>query len=93
MQAVAQVAILCFGDVLRVYTDELLPYVDGAGPSKPTDSVICQLIMKSISNEKKFVTEAAATVLTALATTVDPRAILDLFLPYTKHKCAPLPSV
>ena len=85
-----QVAILCFGDLVKRFRDEMLPFVDGTGvPPKPSESALAQLLLKSVSKDKKFVLEASQKVLDSCAQTLEPATMSHKLLGYLKHKCAP----
>lgn len=84
-----QVAILCYGDLVQEFGDELLPHVDGKGaPPKPAESALAQLLLKSVSKEKKFVLEASQKVLDSCANTLDPAEMSHKLIGYLKHKYA-----
>lgn len=84
-----QIAILCFGDLIEVVREAALRHVDVGGMSQPANSALCQLLLKSVSKDKKFVLEAAQKVLRTCARCLDPTEMLHKSLPYTKHKCDP----
>lgn len=69
--------------------DEALPFVDIGGFAKPTSNALAQLLLKSVSTDKKFVLEAAQKVLRTCVHCLDPAQVLEKALPYGKHKCAP----
>ena len=80
--------------MLATLGNRMLPHIDGpAGPEKPSQSALCQLLLKSVSKDKKFVLEAAQRVLSACTDTLDAHNLTLKLLPYAKHKCAsPAPS-
>eukprot|EP00892_Ulva_mutabilis_P009364 jgi/Ulvmu1/67/UM001_0070.1 len=83
----SKIAILCYGDMLSVMRDRMLPHIDGpCGLEKPSQSALCQLLLKSVSKDKKFVLEAAQAVLCTCADTLDAEALTVKLLPYAKHK-------
>lgn len=83
-----QIAILVYGDLLTKLGDRMLPYIDGpAGMDKPSLSALCQLLLKSVSKDKKFVLEAAQSVLRTISETLEAREVTLKLLPYAKHKC------
>jgi hypothetical protein len=88
MLSSVQLAILCFGDITEVFGNEMLPLIDGEGACKPADSALCQLLLKSVSKDKKFVLEAAQEVLNACCDSLDAAGMIKMLLPYAKHKCA-----
>ena len=85
-----QIAILCFGDLVEVARSSALPFVDIGGITKPADNALMQLLLKSVSKDKKFVLEAAQKVLRTCARCLDPCEMLHRAMPYAKHKCATL---
>jgi hypothetical protein len=86
---VLQIAILCFGDLVEVMRESMLEHVDMGAVEKPLNSALCQLLLKAVSNDKKFVLEAARKVLHTCARCLDSQSLLGRLLPYTNHKCAP----
>jgi hypothetical protein len=89
-----QVAILCYGDLVQEFGDGLLPHVDGqCMPPKPSESALAQLLLKSVSKDKKFVLEASQKVLDSCAQTLDPVEMSHKLMGYLKHKCALLSCV
>jgi hypothetical protein len=89
MQCGLQAAILCYTDLIRVFQNKMLPHVDGAAPaSKPSDSALCQLLLKSVSKDKKFVLEAAQCALMVAAETLEPEAMARKLMVYCKHRFA-----
>lgn len=84
-----QIAILVYGDMLTALGDRMLAHLDGpAGMEKPSQSALCQLLLKSVSKDKKFVLEAAQQVLRTASETLDARDMALKLLAYAKHKCA-----
>ena len=84
-----QVAILCYGDLVLEFVDEMLPHVDGTGATpKPSESALAQLLLKSVSKDKKFVLEASQKVLDSCAQTLEPVQMSQRLLEYLKHKYA-----
>jgi hypothetical protein len=87
--SVLQVAILCYGDLIHEFGDELLPHVDGqCVPPNPSQSALAQLLLKSVSKDKKFVLEASQKVLNSCAQTLNPVEMSQKLMGYLKHKCA-----
>lgn len=72
-----------------MFENQMLPYVDGSTPSaKPSESALCQMLLKSVSKDKKFVLEASQRVLAVCAETLEPVEMAYKMLAYCKHKCA-----
>ena len=82
-----QIAILSFGDLVEVMRHHMLQHLDTGGTQKPNDSALCQLLLKAVSNDKKFVLEAARKVLRTCAACLELQTMLEHALPYTQHKC------
>jgi hypothetical protein len=82
-------AILCFGDLIEIFGDEMLPLIDGEGITKPSESALCQLLLKSVSKDKKFVLDASQNVLHSCCKSLSAPDMIKMLLPYAKHKCAP----
>ena len=59
------------------------------GMDKPVHSALAQLLLKAVSNDKRFVLEAARQVLGTCARCLDAKVMQEQLLPFTKHKCAP----
>ena len=57
----------------------------GCGPSQPAASLLCQLLLKAASNDKRFVVEEAQRALSLISTKV-----LVLFLLCIQLSCNPL---
>lgn len=80
---------MCYGDLVQEFGDELLPHVDGkAVPPKPSESALAQLLLKSVSKDKKFVLEASQKVLDSCAQTLEPVEMSHKLIGYLKHKYA-----
>lgn len=73
---------------MQVFGDKMLPHVDGkAVPPKPSESALAQLLLKSVSKDKKFVLEASQKVLESCAQTLEPVEMSHKLIGYLKHKC------
>ena len=83
--ALSKTAIMTASDLFIGLKNEILPYLDIGGIEKPLQSLLGQLLLKSASNDKKFVIEEA---MRALVTLVEHTSIdcLNVLLPYTEHK-------
>ena len=73
-------------DLIETYGDELLPHLDNGGTHKPAASLLCQLLLKGSSNDKRFVIEEVQRTLGIAAERISPLPFLDLLLPYASHK-------
>eukprot|EP00873_Tetraselmis_striata_P012248 jgi/Tetstr1/432512/TSEL_021886.t1 len=84
--SVCKTALLAVGDLLASLSGPLLPMLDGDGPSKPGSSLLCQLLLKAASNDKRFVVEEAARCLAGAAECLPPAPLAGLLEPYAAHR-------
>lgn len=84
--SVCKTALLCLTDLIHDLGDALLPSLDGGGMSQPAGSLLCQLLLKASSNDKRFVIEEADRCLRELCGQLSPAELQPLFTPYVQHR-------
>ena len=81
-----QAAVMCAGDLFAAHGSRVLPLLDTGGSTQPAKSMLAQLLLKSGSNDKKFVIDEVQRALAVMAANMDPPAIMGRLLPYAAHK-------
>lgn len=84
--SVCKTALLCLSDLFVDFGDRLIPLLDVGGMERPATSMLCQLLLKASSNDKKFVIEEAERCLGGMCKHLSPAPLLPLVLPYIQHR-------
>ena len=84
--SVCKTSLLCVSDLVTDFGDDILPSLDIGGASKPSTSLLCQLLLKAASKDKKFVIEEAERALRCICESLGPADLYPLLPPYLKHK-------
>lgn len=83
--SVCKTSLLCCTDLFTTFQDDLLDLMDVGGPSRPANSLLCQLFLRA-ANDKQFVIEETQRTLTAIAVNLSVVAGLEKSVPYLKHR-------
>ena len=81
------------GDIISVFRDDIEPYLNKGGSSKPASSLLYQLLLKGSSNDKRFVVEEAKNALEIMARAISPTLMLGHIIPYAEHKSPKVASL
>ena len=84
--SVCKTSLLCVSDLVTDFGDGILPWLDVGGASQPGTSLLCQLLLKAASKDKKFVIEEAERSLRCICESLSPADLYPLLPPYLKHK-------
>ncbi|GMH40929.1 hypothetical protein BSKO_08833 [Bryopsis sp. KO-2023] len=84
--SISKTAVMCCCNLFETFGDEVIPWIDIGGPTKPANSMVSQLLLKAGSNDKQFVVEEVQRSLTAMAKCLSPISIIEMLVPYTKHR-------
>lgn len=84
--SISKTAVMCCCNLFECMGDSVLAFIDVGGPAKPTNSLVSQLLLKASSNDKQFVVEETHRTLMAMAQCLSSISVIDLLVPYTKHK-------
>lgn len=84
--SISKTAVMCCRDLFESFGDEVLPWIDVGGPTKPANSMVSQLLLKAGSNDKQFVVEEVQQSLTAMAKSLSQISIIEKLVPYTQHR-------
>ena len=84
--ALCKTAILTCQDLYAYMPRDMVKYTDVGGMERPAQSLLAQLLLKSVSNDKKFVVEEAGKCVQSMSKYVESYELCTLVLPYFKHK-------
>jgi hypothetical protein len=79
-------AILTVIDLVTALPDDLIHHIDMGGASRPTESLLGQLLLKGGSNDKRFVIDEVDRALSKMTQKLDAEVLTEKLLPYSTHK-------
>jgi len=84
--ALCKTSIMTITELYGNVPGDMIQHTDSGGLNKPGSSLLSQILLKSVSNDKKFVVEEAENCLTQMAISLDPVLFINLTIPYASHK-------
>lgn len=84
--ALCKTSLMTIAELYGNVPGDMVQHTDSGGMNKPGSSLLSQILLKSVSNDKKFVVEEAENCLKQMAVSLDPVLFLNLIIPYASNK-------
>eukprot|EP00890_Picochlorum_soloecismus_P006148 jgi/Picsp_1/6534/NSC_03877-R1_protein len=84
--ALCKTSIMTIAELYGNMPGDMIQHTDSGGMNKPGSSLLSQILLKSVSNDKKFVVEEAEYCLRQMAISLDPVLFINFIIPYASHK-------
>jgi hypothetical protein len=84
--ALCKTSLMTIAELYGNVPGDMIQHTDSGGMNKPGSSLLSQILLKSVSSDKKFVVEEAENCLRQMAMSLDPVLFLNLIIPYASNK-------